>query len=107
MQADAYFDGEEAQLKLQKAILTLPEKQRLVFNMRFYEEMPYKEMSKIFDTSVGALKVLSSCKQESRKILKPNQIFKNFKPLKLLSPNTDDKRENKHRTPESGTQKTL
>ncbi len=56
MRADSYFDGDEAQLKLQKAILTLPEKQRLVFNMRFFEEMPYEEMSKIVDTSVGALK---------------------------------------------------
>ncbi len=56
LQADSYFDGDEAQLKLQKAILTLPEKQRLVFNMRFYEEMPYNEMSEILETSVGALK---------------------------------------------------
>ena len=56
MQSDPYFDGDEAQLKLQKAILTLPEKQRLVFNMRFYEEMPYEEMSNILGTSVGALK---------------------------------------------------
>lgn len=56
MQADSYFDGNEAQLKLQKAILTLPEKQRLVFNMRFYEEMPYEMMSDILGTSVGALK---------------------------------------------------
>ncbi len=56
MQADTFFDGDEAQLKLQKAILTLPEKQRLVFNMRFYEEMPYEEMSNILGTSVGALK---------------------------------------------------
>ena len=56
MQADTYFDGNEAQLKLQKAILTLPEKQRLVFNMRFYEEMPYEKMSNILGTSVGALK---------------------------------------------------
>jgi len=56
MQADTFFDGDEAQLKLQKDILTLPEKQRLVFNMRFYEEMPYEEMSNILGTSVGALK---------------------------------------------------
>lgn len=68
MQADAYFDGDEAQLKLQKAILTLPEKQRLVFNMRFYEEMPYKEMSKILDTSVGALK--ASYHHASKKVEK-------------------------------------
>ncbi len=56
MQADSYFDGDEAQLKLQQAILTLPEKQRLVFNMRFYEEMSYGQMSKILETSEGALK---------------------------------------------------
>lgn len=56
LQADTYFEGNEVQLKLQKAIITLPEKQRLVFNMRFYDEMPYEEMSKILDTSVGALK---------------------------------------------------
>ena len=56
LQADTYFEGDEVQLKLQKAIITLPEKQRLVFNMRFYDEMPYEEMSKILDTSVGALK---------------------------------------------------
>ena len=56
LQAATYFEGDEVQLKLQKAIITLPEKQRLVFNMRFYDEMPYEEMSKILDTSVGALK---------------------------------------------------
>ena len=56
LQADTYFEGDEVQLKLQKAIITLPEKQQLVFNMRFYDEMPYEEMSKILDTSVGALK---------------------------------------------------
>ena len=56
MQADSYFDGDEAQSKLQQAILTLPEKQRLVFNMRFYEEMSYGQMSKILETSEGALK---------------------------------------------------
>jgi len=56
MKADSYFDGDEAQKKLQEAILTLPEKQRLVFNMRFYQEMPYEQMSEILETSVGALK---------------------------------------------------
>lgn len=68
MQADTYFDGDDAQLKLQKAILTLPEKQRLVFNMRFYEEMPYEEMSKILGTSVGALK--ASYHHASKKVEK-------------------------------------
>ena len=56
LESDEYFDGDEAQTKLQKAILTLPEKQRLVFNMRYYEEMPYDEMSEVLGTSVGALK---------------------------------------------------
>lgn len=56
LEADEYFDGDGLQLKLQKAILTLPEKQRLVFNMRYFDEMPYQEMSEILDTSIGALK---------------------------------------------------
>ncbi len=56
LESDDYFDGDDAQLKLQQAILTLPEKQRLVFNMRYYEEMPYDEMSEVLGTSVGALK---------------------------------------------------
>ncbi len=54
--SDPYFNGDELQLKLQKAILQLPEKQRLVFNMRYFDEIKYEEMSKILDTSVGALK---------------------------------------------------
>ncbi len=48
--------GDELQVKLQKAILKLPEKQRVVFQLRYYDEMPYEEMSKVLDTSVGALK---------------------------------------------------
>lgn len=56
LQADTYFNGDETQLLLQKAILTLPEKQRLVFNMRFYEDLKYEEMSEVLGTSVGALK---------------------------------------------------
>jgi RNA polymerase sigma-70 factor (ECF subfamily) len=50
------FGGDEIEKKLQKAILTLPEKQRLVFNMRYYENIKYEEMSDILGTSVGALK---------------------------------------------------
>lgn len=50
------LSGDEIEKKLQKAILSLPEKQRLVFHMRYYDELPYEEMSKILDTSVGALK---------------------------------------------------
>lgn len=56
LQDDNYFKGDEVQKKLQMAILTLPEKQRLVFNMKYFEEMKYDEMSEILDTSVGALK---------------------------------------------------
>lgn len=56
LESDNYFEGDEIQLKLQKAILTLPEKQRIVFNMRYYDEMPYEEMSGVLETSVGALK---------------------------------------------------
>lgn len=56
LQADSYFDGDELELKLQKAILTLPEKQRLVFNMKYFEDITYEEMEKILGTSVGALK---------------------------------------------------
>lgn len=56
LESDPYFDGDELQKKLQKAILALPEKQRLVFNMRYYDEMKYEEISEIVGTSVGALK---------------------------------------------------
>ncbi|NDW13230.1 RNA polymerase sigma factor [Bacteroides sp. 214] len=56
LESDPYFSGDEAQLMLQKALLTLPEKQRMVFNLKYYEEMKYEEMSEIFGTSVGALK---------------------------------------------------
>ena len=56
LESDSYFKGDEIELKLQQAILTLPEKQRLVFNMRYYDETPYEQMSEILGTSVGALK---------------------------------------------------
>ena len=49
-------EGDEIQLLLQKAIQTLPEKQKLVFNMRYYDDLPYEEISKIVDMSVGTLK---------------------------------------------------
>lgn len=54
--ADKYFDGDETQKKLLCAIATLPPKQRQVFNMRYFDEIPYDEMSEILKTSVGALK---------------------------------------------------
>lgn len=52
----SYFNGDKAQMKLQKALLTLPEKQRLVFNMKYFEDLKYDEISEILGTSVGALK---------------------------------------------------
>lgn len=54
--ADEYFDGTKAQFILQRAIVTLPDKQKAVFNLRYYDEMPYNEMSEVLGTSVGALK---------------------------------------------------
>ena len=53
---DIYFDGESIHLNLQKAILELPEKQQLVFNMKYFQEMKYREISEILETSEGALK---------------------------------------------------
>jgi len=66
LQADNYFNGDDAQLQLQKAILTLPEKQRLVFNMRFYDDLNYEQISEVLGTSVGALK--ASYHHASKKI---------------------------------------
>ena len=51
-----YFDGDKAQMKLQKALLTLPEKQMLVFNMKYFDDLKYEDISEILGTSVGALK---------------------------------------------------
>jgi RNA polymerase sigma factor (sigma-70 family) len=51
-----WFDGDEAQVKLQNAILQLPEKQRIVFNLKYFDEMTYEDMSKVLKTSEGALK---------------------------------------------------
>jgi RNA polymerase sigma-70 factor (ECF subfamily) len=56
LEADVYFEGSEIQLKLQKAIATLPEKQKLVFNMRYFDDLKYSDMSEILETSEGALK---------------------------------------------------
>lgn len=54
--SSSYFDGDKAQMKLQQALLTLPDKQKLVFNMKYYDDMKYEEMSEVLGTSVGALK---------------------------------------------------
>ena len=56
LEADPYFDGDRAQIQLQRALAGLPEKQRLVFNLKYFEEMPYEQMSEVLETSVGALK---------------------------------------------------
>ncbi|MEG3658845.1 RNA polymerase sigma-70 factor, ECF subfamily [Arenibacter palladensis] len=56
LRADVYFEGDEIQLKLQMAIATLPEKQKLIFNMKYFQEMKYEEISEILETSVGGLK---------------------------------------------------
>jgi len=56
LEADIYFEGDEIQLKLQKAIATLPEKQKLIFNMKYFQELKYEEISEILETSIGGLK---------------------------------------------------
>ena len=56
LKADKNFDGNKAEWKLQLAMQQLPEKQRVVFNLRYYDEMPYEQMSRVLDTSEGALK---------------------------------------------------
>ncbi len=56
LQADEWFDGDALEVKLQRAIAELPEKQRIVFNLRYYDEMPYEQMSAVLSTSTGALK---------------------------------------------------
>ncbi len=56
MEADVYYDGDEMQKKFQRAVMSLPEKQRLVFNMKYYEDMKYDDIAEITGTSVGALK---------------------------------------------------
>lgn len=66
LQSDVYFEGDEIQLKLQKAIASLPEKQRLVFNMKYFQELKYTEISEVLETSVGALK--ASYHQATKKI---------------------------------------
>jgi RNA polymerase sigma-70 factor (ECF subfamily) len=56
IESDEFVDGDELALKLRKAVASLPEKQRIVFNMKYYDEMKYEQMSEILGTSVGALK---------------------------------------------------
>jgi len=56
LESDRYFSADEVLLKLQKAILSLPPKQRVIFNMRYYDSIKYEEMAKILNTTEGALK---------------------------------------------------
>lgn len=56
LETDPYFDGDQAEKTLQEAILTLPEKQRTVFQLKYYDTMKYEDMSTVLGTSVGALK---------------------------------------------------
>ena len=56
VKADSHFDANKLEWKLQLAIQQLPDKQRVVFSLRYYDEMPYEEMSRVLDTSEGALK---------------------------------------------------
>jgi RNA polymerase sigma-70 factor, ECF subfamily len=56
LEGSTWFDGDEAQFRLQNAILKLPEKQRIVFNLKYFDEMTYEDMSVILKTSTGALK---------------------------------------------------
>ena len=56
LESDVFFNGDEIQLKLQKAIAILPEKQQIVFKMKYFEELKYEEISEILGTSVGGLK---------------------------------------------------
>lgn len=73
IEADPDIDGDRLALQLRKAVASLPEKQRLVFNMKYYDEMKYEDMSQILGTSVGALK--ASYHLAVKKI---EQFFSNF-----------------------------
>jgi RNA polymerase sigma-70 factor (ECF subfamily) len=70
---DPYFEGDELQKKLQQAILRLPDKQRIVFNMKYFDEIKYEDMSKILDTSVGALKSIVPPRSK-----KSGRVFEKF-----------------------------
>lgn len=73
VRSDADFDANKLEWRLQVAIQQLPEKQRVVFNLRYYDEMPYHEMSRILDTSEGALK--ASYHHAAKKI---EEFIKNY-----------------------------
>ena len=56
LESDPYFDGEETEIQLQQAVQSLPPKQRQVFNMKYFQEMKYEDISEVLGTSIGALK---------------------------------------------------
>jgi len=76
LKADPYFNGDEAQLKLIKAINKLPQKQKTVFNMRYFDELSYGDISEILDTSVGSLKAsFHHAMKKIEKSLKESQSY--------------------------------
>lgn len=75
IQADPYFKGTEAERELAKAVLKLPEKQRQVFIMRWWDDLSYEEMSAITGTSVGSLKASYHIAQEKVRSLVSEQMF--------------------------------
>ena len=79
LEADVYFDGDEIQLKLQKALATLPEKQQLVFNMKYFQELKYEEISEILETWLVTWKFLISSQSYGQRDAWLNQslILKN------------------------------
>ena len=73
--SDPFFDGDAADRALSKAVAKLPEKQRQVFVMRYYDELPYEEMSAVLGTSVGALKASYHIAQEKVRTALGKDIF--------------------------------
>ena len=73
--SDPFFDGDAADRALSKAVAKLPEKQRQVFILRYYDEMPYEQMSEVLDTSVGALKASYHIAQEKVRSALGKDIF--------------------------------
>lgn len=83
LESDPYFDGDETQKLLQKAIIQLPEKQRIIFNLKYFQEMKYEEISEILGTSVGALKAsYHHAVKKSKNFLK--STIKPFDPKQIL-----------------------
>ena len=73
--SDPFFDGDAADRALSKAVAKLPEKQRQVFILRYYDEMPYEEMSTVLETSVGALKASYHIAQEKVRAALGKDLF--------------------------------